>query len=134
MWGFYDTLCTTKPGVSKPVFNATSCKKVAESLPRCDYIVQACTAFPDPAICNTAYEWCYKNVLSLYYDDIKAGGRNPYDITAPCDVDGICYQTSSWVEDWVNSKEIRAALNIPKQVGNCQSLPTAMPPTFWQSK
>lgn len=34
-FGYWETLCTIKPGVEKPVFNQTRCDIIAENIPRC---------------------------------------------------------------------------------------------------
>ncbi|OHW93643.1 serine carboxypeptidase [Colletotrichum incanum] len=121
-WGFYETLCTTKPGVPEPVFNSSSCAKIAAALPRCMYLQEACYKYPDTIICGAAGGFCFENIDLLYYQDVKTGGRNPFDITRPCETENICYGAGEGIETYINSDRIRAALEIPKEVGKNFSL------------
>ncbi|KAF6811451.1 serine carboxypeptidase [Colletotrichum sojae] len=115
-WGYYDTLCTTKPGVPEPVFNKTRCAGMADALPRCMYLQRACYAFPDPIICGAATNFCMEKVDMLYYGEVGKGGRNPFDITAPCETEDICYGAGEGIERYINSDKIRAALEVPEVV------------------
>ncbi|KXH29281.1 serine carboxypeptidase [Colletotrichum simmondsii] len=121
-WGFYDTLCTTKPGVSEPVFNESMCGLIADALPRCMYLQQACYAFPDPIICGAATNFCFGHVDLLYYQDVKAGGRNPFDITRPCETENICYGAGDGIEKYIKTERVLAALEVPEAVGKNFSL------------
>ncbi|KAK2054456.1 alpha/beta-hydrolase [Colletotrichum caudatum] len=121
-WGFYDTLCTTKPGVPEPVFNASTCAKIAAALPRCMYLQEACYKYPDPIVCHAAGAFCYENIDYLYYRDVVPGGRNPYDITRPCETETICYGAGEGIETYINSDRIWAALEIPAEVARNFSL------------
>ncbi|WYZ39540.1 hypothetical protein EsH8_III_001454 [Colletotrichum jinshuiense] len=112
-WGYYETLCTTKPGVPAPVFNASSCARIADALPRCMYLQEACYAFPDPVICAAAGDFCFERIEWLYYQEVKAGGRNPFDITAPCETEDICYGASGAIEAYINSDRVWDALELP---------------------
>ncbi|WQF82719.1 Putative peptidase S10, serine carboxypeptidase, serine carboxypeptidase, serine active [Colletotrichum destructivum] len=114
-WGFYETLCTTKPGVPEPVFNVTSCASIAAALPRCMYLEEACYKYPDPIICRAAGDFCFDRIDWLYYQDVKKGGRNPFDITRPCEVENICYGAGSAIETYINSDRVRAALEVPDE-------------------
>ncbi|TDZ32694.1 Carboxypeptidase Y-like protein [Colletotrichum spinosum] len=115
-WGYYDTLCTTKPGVEKPVFNETRCALIADALPRCAYLQEACYKYPDPIICEAATAFCYERIDALYYSEVKQGGRNPFDITAPCDSEAICYAEGDGIETYVNSEWVWKALEVPEEV------------------
>lgn len=48
IFGYYETLCTTNPGVDKPVFNETRCDMMAAAMPRCMDLVHVCYNHPDP--------------------------------------------------------------------------------------
>jgi cathepsin A (carboxypeptidase C) len=114
VYGYWETLCTTNPGVPEPIFNKTRCDSMAEAMPRCMHVIDACYKYPDAAICNAALEICYKGVIGLYDNESYKGGRNRFDITAPCDRDDICYASSSMIESYLNSAKVREALQVPK--------------------
>ena len=73
-------LCTTNPGVEKPVFNQTRCDIMAANIPRCGKVLNVCYENPDPAICNAARNVCIQGVTSLYDSESgHKGGRNRFD-------------------------------------------------------
>lgn len=63
-FGYWETLCTTNPGVSTPIFNSTLCDIMAANLPRCLSVAKTCYAHPDPAICAAASEVCATGVVN----------------------------------------------------------------------
>ena len=78
-FGYWETLCTTNPGISTPVFNETRCDIIAANMPRCMEVYDTCAKGPDLAICTAAYSVCYKGIIGLYEDESKKGGRNRFD-------------------------------------------------------
>ena len=78
-FGYWETLCTTNPGVEKPVFNETRCDIMAANMPRCLDVARTCYTHPDPAICAAADTVCYLGVVGWYDDESYAGGRNRFD-------------------------------------------------------
>lgn len=80
IFGYWETLCTTNPGVPEPVFNQTRCDLMAESMPRCLEVLKTCDTHPDPALCNAAETVCVDGVLSHYESEASyKGGRNRFD-------------------------------------------------------
>ncbi len=82
-YGYYETLCTTKPGVPEPVFNETRCELIAEALPRCVYVHEACYNYPDERICKAADSICDGEIRALFNNESHAGGRDPFDSKEP---------------------------------------------------
>lgn len=82
-FGYWETLCTTNPGVDKPVFNETRCEIMAANLPRCLDVANVCYEHPDPAICAAASTVCWYGVISYYDSESAAGGRNRFDSQLP---------------------------------------------------
>lgn len=78
-FGYWETLCTTNPGVKKPVFNETRCDIMAENLPRCTNLLSICYKNPDAAICQAAESVCWEGVIKHYDEESGKGGRNRYD-------------------------------------------------------
>ncbi|KAJ5275762.1 hypothetical protein N7524_001915 [Penicillium chrysogenum] len=113
-FGYWETLCTTNPGISTPVFNQTRCDIIAANMPRCMEVYDTCAKGPDLAICTAAYSVCYKGIIGLYEDESKKGGRNRFDITAPCYIDEICYKEAAYIEQYLNSPTVREALSPPE--------------------
>ncbi|CAO2655039.1 Nn.00g117720.m01.CDS01 [Neocucurbitaria sp. VM-36] len=118
-FGYWETLCTTNPGVDKPVFNHTRCDIMATNLPRCMDLSKVCYDHPDPAICLAAEQVCWSGVIEHYDGESGAGGRNRFDITRPCETkDGLCYAEVQRVAKFLNLPWVWEALHIPKAVGN----------------
>lgn len=78
-FGYWETLCTTNPGVDQPVFNETRCDILATNLPRCLDVMKICYDHPDPAICQAAMTVCMNGVIDYYDGESGAGGRNRFD-------------------------------------------------------
>jgi len=79
-FGYWETLCTTNPGVSTPVFNETRCGILATNMVRCMEVYDICINNPDPDICLAAGAVCYKGVVGWYEDESShKGGRNRFD-------------------------------------------------------
>ncbi|KAF2204046.1 alpha/beta-hydrolase [Delitschia confertaspora ATCC 74209] len=118
-FGFWETLCTTNPGVSEPIFNRTRCEIMASNLPRCMEVSRVCYNHPDPAICEVTQSVCIDGVANFFYNETGKDGRNPFDITAKCLGDDIlCYPEGPLIEKYLNDPSIRTALGVPKEAGN----------------
>ncbi|PGH09033.1 hypothetical protein AJ79_05762 [Helicocarpus griseus UAMH5409] len=115
-FGYWETLCTTQRGVPVPIFNKTRCDTMAANMPRCQEAVDICYRNPDPAICGAAYRVCYEGALGLYENETGAGGRNRFDITAPCQIDQWCYLKTARIETYLNTPAVWAALRPPEQL------------------
>ncbi|KAJ5595339.1 alpha/beta-hydrolase [Penicillium hispanicum] len=116
IFGHWETLCTTNPGVAEPVFNETRCDILAANMPRCMSVADTCIRNPDVAVCDAAYSVCYKGIVGWYDDESGAGGRNRFDITAPCLIDDVCYLQAARVEQYLNTPAVWKALSPPEQI------------------
>jgi cathepsin A (carboxypeptidase C) len=120
-FGYWETLCTTNPGVESPIFNQTRCDIMAANLPRCMDLAKVCYNHPDPSICNAANEVCWDGVI-VHYDGESGslnGSRNRFDITEPCMTkDGLCYLEPQRMQDYLNLPWVFEALGVPKNFGN----------------
>ena len=114
-FGYWSTLCTTLPGVDEPVFNSTRCDIMAANLPRCMNVARACFSHPDPAICQAAGEVCWEGVIKWYDAESHAGGRNRFDITAPCVIDDFCYKSTEMIAKYLNLPRVFDALDVPRK-------------------
>ncbi|KAH8880479.1 alpha/beta-hydrolase [Thozetella sp. PMI_491] len=113
-FGYWETLCTTNPGVKEPVFNSTRCDIMAANLPRCMNLAKVCVENPDPAICIAAGDVCWEGVVKHYDQESYKGGRNRYDITAPCEVEDLCYPQAARIQEYLNTTRVQEALGVPK--------------------
>ncbi|KAK4905972.1 hypothetical protein LTR66_017761 [Elasticomyces elasticus] len=101
-FGYWETLCTTNPGVDTPVFNKTRCDIIATNMPRCMSVHDTCRNNPDVDICNAAGKVCYDGVVGFYESESSyKGGRNRYDDS---------------VKKYLNSPSVWEALSPPEQV------------------
>ncbi|ORY16899.1 Alpha/Beta hydrolase protein [Clohesyomyces aquaticus] len=118
-FGYWETLCTRNPGVKSPIFNSTRCDIMATHLPRCMNLADVCYKNPDPAICAVAETVCWKGVIEHYDGESGAGGRNRFDITAPCKTkDDFCYSEIPLIQDYLNLPWVWDALHVPKAIKN----------------
>ncbi|KAI9702284.1 MAG: hypothetical protein M1820_006216 [Bogoriella megaspora] len=117
-FGYWETLCTTNPGVKEPVFNKTRCDIMASNLPRCLSIYEVCYNHPDPLICAALEQPCFEGVIDWYDGESGPGGRNRFDITAPCDIDIFCYADTAHIQEYLNSAAVWKALAVPEVVPN----------------
>lgn len=112
-FGYWETLCTTNPGVDEPVFNSTRCDIMAANLPRCMTVAETCYERPDPDICRAASDVCWEGVIKWYDGESYKGGRNRFDITAPCYLDDFCYENTLLLMRYLNEPRIFEALGVP---------------------
>lgn len=131
-YGYYETLCTTKPGVEEPVFNQTRCHIIAESLPQCIYVYEACYQYPDEVLCKATDQVC-EPIRQLFHNESYAGGRDPFDsmsvhlefythtwliyiVTRVCEVDHLCYAATLDIQRYINKPTTWRALRVPQAI------------------
>jgi len=95
---------------------------MASNLPRCINVARVCYDHPDPALCSTAEEICWEGVVVHYDGESGKGGRNRFDITAPCDLDDFCYVETEPIEQYLNTPRVWKALGVPGAVGRFNML------------
>ncbi|KAH5700425.1 carboxypeptidase [Parastagonospora nodorum] len=120
-FGYWETLCSTTPGVKAPIFNHTRCDIMATHLPRCMNLAKVCYNHPDVEICQAASKICWEGVIEHYDGESGGapGGRNRFDITRPCEVGGdLCYPEIGRINEYLNLPWVYEALGVPKAVGN----------------
>ena len=124
LYGYYDTLCTTKPRLIAPVFNATRCAQIADAMPRCAHLHKACYEYEDAIICQAVDNFCMTEIRDLYDDEVGAGGRDPFDVTRICEVDEYCYRSALYINDYMNTAYARSALDAPEGAANFNLMST----------
>lgn len=120
-FGYWETLCTTNPGIKSPIFNQTRCDIMAANLPRCMNLGKVCYEHSDFEICQVAEKVCWDGVIH-YYDGESGGppgSRNRFDITHPCEAGGdLCYKEIPRIVEYLNEPWVFEALGVPKAVAN----------------
>ena len=109
---------------------------MADNLPRCTELLKVCYSHPDPAICQGAEAICWYGVIQWYDGESGKGGRNRFDITAPCDIDDFCYKSTIDVQDYLNLPHVQRALHIEPSMpsyGNYTIASTAVGRAFQSS-
>jgi cathepsin A (carboxypeptidase C) len=119
-FGYWETLCTTNPGISSPIFNQTRCDIMAEHLPRCMNLARICYKHPDFDICEAATKVCWHGVIKHYDGESGGhGGRDRFDISHTCETSNDdCYKEISLIQTYLNLPHVYEALGVPKAVGN----------------
>jgi carboxypeptidase C (cathepsin A) len=77
---YYDIPCTNVTGIG-PLLESSVCEQMAAAVGRCEYLMKACHAYPDPIICESAERFCSAELEGPYFNS----GRNFYDISRPCE-------------------------------------------------
>jgi len=77
---YYDIPCTNVTGIG-PLLESNVCEKMAGAVGRCELLLEACNAYPDPLICKTAVGYCSEELERPYFNS----GLNYYDISRPCE-------------------------------------------------
>lgn len=92
---------------------------MATNLPRCMELARVCYSHPDPAICAAASTVCWHGVIKYYDGESGEGGRNRFNIEAPCYTkDELCYPEIPAIQDYLNLPWVSEALHVPKAVQN----------------
>ncbi|GJJ11360.1 hypothetical protein Clacol_005592 [Clathrus columnatus] len=67
--------------------------------------------------------WCQSVPAALYcwsqlYGSFQTLGLNPYDVRQPCDraENPMCYEEMKWIELYLNKAEVKAQLNVPREL------------------
>lgn len=112
---YYDIPCTNATGLG-PLFNSSVCDRMSASVGRCEYLMEACHAYPDPLICDASLEFCGKELEMPYFKS----GLNYYDISKPCD-GYLCYPIMNSITKFLRTEKVRQAFGVddaaPKFVG-----------------
>lgn len=111
--GFYETACTG----NSPLFNITLCHTMANSMPRCQALLDTCQATGyEMEACGPALSYCRDNSVFLLSKALP--GRNPYNFMEPCadNESGLCYYEIEWATSYLNRADVREALGVPQHL------------------
>lgn len=102
----YDISCTNATGIG-PLLKDDVCERMADAVPRCEYLLKACTDYPDPLICNGAVDFCSTELDNPYFDS----GLNYYDVSKPCD-GPLCYPIMRSITTFLRLDRVRKAFGV----------------------
>ena len=76
----YDISCFEHDSIA-PILNQTECVRMAPIAARCEYLADACAAFPDEIVCGAVGDYC-EPTLKAAITGLKVG--HPWDRTFAC--------------------------------------------------
>lgn len=102
----YDISCTNATGIG-PLLKDDKCAKMADAVPRCEYLLKACDEYPDPLICNGAVDFCSTELDNPYFES----GLNYYDVSKPCN-GPLCYPIMKSITKFLRLDRVRKAFGV----------------------
>jgi carboxypeptidase C (cathepsin A) len=112
---YYDIPCTNVTGIG-PLLESSVCEKMAGAVGRCEYLMTACHAFPDPVICRYSFEFCQQELEMPYI----RSGLNYYDISRPCD-GYLCYPIMASITKYLRTDKVKEAFGVDKRAPDFQA-------------
>ncbi|KAI9742699.1 MAG: hypothetical protein M1818_003840 [Claussenomyces sp. TS43310] len=111
----YDISCTNVTGIG-PFLSSAACSNMSKAVGRCEYLLEACHAYPDPLVCDASSKYCGTEFYIPYVES----GLNFYDVSKPC-VGYLCYPIMDSITKYLRTDRVRKALGVdaeaPKFVG-----------------
>lgn len=105
----YDISCTNATGLG-PLLADDVCSRMADAVPRCEYLLRACEDYPDPLVCNAAGDFCGAELEAPYV----RSGLNYYDVSKPCD-GPLCYPIMKSITAFLRLGRVREAFGVNPQ-------------------
>lgn len=105
----YDISCTNITGVG-PLLDSATCSNMSEAVGRCEYLLEACDAYPDPLVCDASYEFCDRE-FDLPFEE---SGLNYYDVSKPCE-GYLCYPIMSSITKYLRTDRVREAFGVDEE-------------------
>ncbi|KAH3901038.1 probable Putative serine carboxypeptidase YBR139W [Saccharomycodes ludwigii] len=103
---YYQPMACGKGGYPQ-VLTDEDCAKMESEIPRCELLNKGCYLSKTSFACIGANMYCENSVIGPY----EKTGLNVYDIRAPCETDdGNCYIGQTYIEQYMNLKEVQEAL------------------------
>ncbi|KAF7526239.1 hypothetical protein G7054_g10823 [Neopestalotiopsis clavispora] len=109
---YYEVGCSKVDGIAA-ILNDTQCAKMEASVDRCEVLLRACSDTTEDLICIAATDFCSDALI----EPARSGLYNVYDRTMKCKAPGQCYPAFDNMIDWMNSNEVKKALEIKGQTG-----------------
>ncbi|EPT00094.1 peptidase S10 serine carboxypeptidase [Fomitopsis schrenkii] len=105
--GRYEIECGTA-ALDVPFQTINTCVRMKMALPRCQQAMyDNCIDQFDAIGCNAAVNFCDSELST----GLRASGRNPYDISKPCEgTTGLCYAENTAIAALLNTPSVRTLL------------------------
>ncbi|TFY55074.1 hypothetical protein EVJ58_g8476 [Rhodofomes roseus] len=117
--GRYEIECGTA-ALEVPFQKVSTCVRMKMALPRCQRAMyDSCIDQFDAIGCNAAVNLCDSELSTGYW----ASGRNPYDISKPCEGTSLCYNENAVIKAYLDDPSIRNLLCVssPNNFTACSS-------------
>lgn len=93
-------------GGEPSVLAPEECSAMADSAPRCLSLIKSCYDSGSAWACVPATIYCNNAQMGPY----QKSGRNVYDIRTMCEGNSLCYSQLSYITEYLNLPEVKAAL------------------------
>ncbi|KAK3318957.1 carboxypeptidase Y [Apodospora peruviana] len=114
----YDHFCDVDDEIGAPTtkkpFNTTACDALENAAPECQRLDALCRDTYDGNVCQISHEVCFDTLGGWLMDDVREGGRDPYDDRKACGPNPpICegFEGEGYAA-YVNRSEVKIALGF----------------------
>ncbi|CAI5760457.1 unnamed protein product [Candida verbasci] len=102
---YYQPMACGKGG-EPSVLDEDECQAMADSIPRCQSLIQSCYDSESVWSCVPATVYCNNAQMGPY----QRTGRNVYDIRTMCEGNSLCYKGLEYITDYLNKPEVLKAV------------------------
>ncbi|KAJ6531658.1 serine carboxypeptidase [Mycena vulgaris] len=115
MTSSFDMQCTSAS--IAPTLGISTCVHMKQMIPRCEQrLKESCVDIFDAVDCAAAASFCDAHLRAPFWQS----ERNPYDISQPCDADGLkdnlCYPVTAHIRAYLSRPAVREALGVDPAV------------------
>ncbi|KAJ6614925.1 serine carboxypeptidase [Mycena sp. CBHHK59/15] len=107
----FDMQCTSAS--VPPTLGVAKCVQMKQTIPRCEkWMKNFCVDLFDATNCFAAVSFCESELRAPFWES----GRNPYDISMPCDAEGLkenlCYPVTAHIRAYLDRPHVRKTLGV----------------------
>ncbi|KAJ7250136.1 serine carboxypeptidase [Mycena haematopus] len=115
MTSSFDMQCTSAS--IPPTLSIADCVQMKSMIPRCEKrLKESCVDIFDATDCAAAASFCDTHLKAPFWKS----ERNPYDISQPCDADGLkqnlCYPVTAHIRAYLSRPDVRETLGVDPAV------------------
>ncbi|CAH6719348.1 carboxypeptidase Y [[Candida] jaroonii] len=104
-YNYYQPMACGEGGYES-VLEPEECQAMADSIPRCESLIQACYDSGSAWACVPATIYCNNAQMGPY----QKTGRNVYDIRTMCKGSNLCYEQLEYIDQYLNLPEVKNAV------------------------